>query len=222
MRKKLKRGFSLVVVLILIFAVSSAFVGCNAGNMTNDNENEKDKENTVEKDLPENDKINWPHEKTVKVEIEGMEEEMDVKLYKSEEFGFITYYPREMLVKDNNESAGFYYTKNGSKNEDAFVKIIKHGDKEIDINVNEVLTHEGWERIEEEGQDDSFNFALEVKLFENEHLGKTAIILPFEFDNQLYSFLLEYKHEYGDGFYARTNIIIENFYFMKEEKYLVN
>ncbi|MBM7649085.1 chemotaxis protein histidine kinase CheA [Bacillus ectoiniformans] len=160
------------------------------------NEEVKENENTEsEKPLPE-----LEQEKTVKVMVEGMEDERKAYLYQSKELGFSTYVPENLTFEDKEDEL-LAYAKNtdGSKNEQAKL----HIDQLEDANVKEKLESEGFTLSD--ASEMKFEQSQEEYSLKKEDIVGYASV--FEKNGQKYLFMYQYPIEYGDGFEPSVDII---------------
>lgn len=139
--------------------------------------------------------------KTVDMLIEGTTEEKVVKLHHHEQLGFSTYVPDDMVVEFDDQTFNVYTNFQGAKNEDARLFMMKKTEKEI----SEDLESEGFTLTE--GNESSYEFS--EKEYRLEKAGFSGRVFIFTQSNESYILGYYYPSEYGDGFSARTHIILD-------------
>lgn len=150
--------------------------------------------------------------------IEGMEEDMTLRLFHEEAMPFYTYYPGDMIsehwIYDNEKGVRFFASFGGTINESAYV--------EIRLFPVENLGTEA----------DFINFISgEAGLLENERLFPWSIIefyyLDDEFTGSVYLgqhedtyFYIDvhYPWEYGDGMESRAHLIMKEFFWTEQQQ----
>lgn len=232
------RGIFLVVLIgVIIFGF---FVAFGREDMAVDedkeiiNNNNGDEIDEIDEDRAENDRdsdndqegeeIEWSDTKTVTIELEGMPEEIEIKLYQNDDLGLVTYYPANMITVEEDNTVWFYYARDGEINDEAYVKILKDIDGNLDdYEPGRFFTENGWELVYEmEEELERYTWAERNLIFKNASLSRNAIVLPVKADDELFSIILQYQDEYGDGFYPRANIILENIYLTEKEEFLID
>ncbi len=168
----------------------------------------------------------WPEEKTLSIEIEGMEEEIEARLFTDKEIGIKTYYPAHMETVINPGEVWFYYSWNGEINENAYVRFSwvdpgKAQDSgEIASDPEWIFPEEGWQLREESSGSDEWQ--ERVYLFSHADLGRAALVeLGRDSQGKSFIFVTQYQYEYGDGIFPRARLIKENFFCLKKNEYLL-
>ncbi|WP_077211973.1 hypothetical protein [Bacillus dakarensis] len=139
--------------------------------------------------------------KTVEMLIEGTTEEKVVKLHHHEQLGFSTYVPEDMVVESDVQVFNVYTNFEGVKNEDARLFVVKLTEKK------------GTDYLEEAGftLTEVNNKAYEFS--EKEYSIKKKVLIgrvsTFTQNDESYMLGYYYPSEYGDGFSARSNIIVD-------------
>lgn len=167
---------------------------------------------------------NWATEKTVTITIEGMEEEINVRLFRDENLGIKTYYPAHMEAVLGEERVGFYYLWDGEINEKAYIKFSwiypEKGTsaQEMVANPNQIFPGEGWNLDDEKAGTEPWHKA--VFLFSNRQLDRAGVIEMGNLGEKYFWFITQYQYEYGDGIFPRAELIKENLFFLQEGDYL--
>jgi len=168
----------------------------------------------------------WPEEKTFSIQIEGMEEEIEARLFIDEEIGKKTYYPSPMEPVTKPGEVWFYYSWNGEINENAYVRF-SQVDPEKTKDLGEkvfdpewIFPEEGWQLREESSVSDEWQDR--IYLYSNENLGRAAKVeLGRDSEGKSFFFVTQYQYEYGDGIYPRARLIKENFFCLEKNEYLL-
>jgi len=173
----------------------------------------------------EENKNDWPQEKSLSIKIEGMKEEIDVKLFRDEGLGVKTYYPAHMKAISGEKGVWFYYLWNGEINEEAYVKFSwmeKGKDETQEKLVSDpefLFLQAGWEFKEQ--LVNTAGWVEKTLVFSNQKLARAALVELGKLGEREFMFVTQYGYEYGDGIYPRAGLIKENFFLLEEGEYLL-
>lgn len=168
----------------------------------------------------------WPEEKTFSIQIEGMEEEIEARLFTDKELGIKTYYPSPMEPVTKPGEAWFYYSWSGEINENAYVRFSRvepEKTKDLGEKISDpewVFPEEGWQLREEGSGSDQWQ--ERVYLFSHAELGRAALVeLGRDSEGNSFFFVTQYQYEYGDGIFPRARLIKENIFCLEKNEYLL-
>ena len=158
--------------------------------------------------------------------IEGMEEQITLRLFQDHEMPFYTYYPEDMTAEtisgQESKSVRFVTNYGGIQNPEAFVsftfyhrELIESEEAFADLITGESghLSHRGYEWVEK---------ADPVELM-HDWTFREYFFMSDEYSGALYAGMHEdhyffvdihYPWEYGDGLEARANILLKEFRWM--------
>ncbi|WP_017755416.1 hypothetical protein [Calidifontibacillus oryziterrae] len=195
--------------IFISLGVLLSLVACNTDN------NKTVEENTIENDRNEtevtegennregNGSIELPElekQKTVKMMIEGMEEDKLVTLEQHKELGFSTYIPDDMVVETSPESFDVFTNFGGNKNENAKLQISAKTVEQI----TEQMEIEGF--TIEETTEKAYEFT--TKEFSLKKEGMIGRVVHFQHNEKDYSLIYFFPEEFADGFGPRADIIV--------------
>lgn len=139
--------------------------------------------------------------KTVEMLIEGTTEEKVVKLHHHEQLGFSTYVPEDMVVESDDQVFNVYTNFEGVKNKEARLFVVKLTEKE------------GTDNLEEAGftltEVNNKAYEFSEKEYSIEKKGLIGRVSTFTQNDESYMLGYYYPSEYGDGFSARSHIIVD-------------
>jgi len=160
----------------------------------------------------------WPLEKFEFMLIEGIEEEIKVRLFTSSSLGIKTYYPQDMQPVEKDYSVTFYFLSGGEVTEKAYFMFSFHP-YGLDF-PEEILPGTGWKMIEKKRVEEG-NVQKEF-LYRNHELFRAAVVKKGKIGDRIFSFVLHYAYEFGDGIYPRSKVIEDNFFLMEKGEYFIN
>ena len=174
-----------------------------------ENEGDESQNNQANQEEDESDLPQLEATKTVKIMIEGMEEERTVHLFQSQTLGFSTYVPGHMILEDTEEAL-IAYGKNtdGSKNENALFKISK-AKVNSEAQLKEEMKNKGFDvTLQEHVRHDISQ--VEYVLGKGETVDSiVGVASLFEHNDQIYTLIYYYPIEYGDGFEPTVKLILD-------------
>ncbi len=175
-------------------------------------------------------KDEWHETKTKTTIVEGMEEKMVLNRFIATNGYFLTYYPDDMLVEeaaqvdgDKGAEVTFFTNFQGQKNEKAFVKFFIYDGLQ------------SWNAIDLEEEVSSWGYELDRNLnpellvntpwaedggaFSTEEF--TGVVYVGEHGDHVFLIKVHYPHEFGDGMHARVEAILEHFYWVAADSFLL-
>ncbi|MGF7186512.1 hypothetical protein GGQ84_002624 [Desulfitispora alkaliphila] len=189
-----KKG--LILFTIFMFAIGLLFTACGNDQEAPSNGDQNDHgKNGQYSELP-------PTKEAI-ILIEGMEETINLQLY--EDDTMYTYYPEDMKAQAFDSKTGdgvkFYANFNQVENKDVYVKIQK--------GIVDVANENDWTIVEEFSSYDNYPWAIEAAYFVTD-ADTTGSIYKGEYQAKEFTITIHFPYEYGDGFYPRANMIIDN------------
>ncbi len=220
-----------VVVFAIVLVLLLSFAGCanqevEEKESTSNNEDEQREQNDEKEKQNDNDEFSeLPETITEMVMIEGMEEEMELQLFRSSEVveneadhGLITYYPVDMKMDNESvdESNKFMFYANFQDQ------------PEYRAQVSLLLFHEQYNLDDLDLEDVAEKLEIKLEEVGDEYapslsnsslqLSDYGIYFTQELSGSLYlgnisdrviAIHISYPHEFGDGMATRSNVILE-------------
>ncbi|MDZ7959472.1 MAG: hypothetical protein RMY34_16575 [Aulosira sp. DedQUE10] len=167
-----------------------------------------------------NSKTNRPATKTATISVEGEKTPITLRLYDQYSNLFTTYFPeKEFIVEggSSGEGTGVRFIANfgGTKNENAYIHVaflenLKNLQqlKSFVNSKNGLIASNGW-RVVERSQKVSYSWAKEKIVFSK---GKNIVgaVYLCQQNGKVFYVISQFPVEYGDGFPARANLILQN------------
>ncbi|MBU8905802.1 hypothetical protein [Desertibacillus haloalkaliphilus] len=213
------KTFRLSLILLLLTSVAAIACAPTEDTLPEDEYPQAPEENehSNEEDTDTSKTGSWPETQETTIMLEGMEESFTLHLFEDAD-SFITYVPEDLIpeVSDNDTTYTFYANFGNNKNEEVYLEI----KLPYDITQGETLEHDGiqltkvddnqhihsWSLAEYQNTDDN-DYSIYASL--GNHNGGKFIMIT------------HYPVEFSDGFGPRAATIIEHFYWMDSDEYLV-
>lgn len=226
----------LLVLLLVSLMIVGGAMGCSTDTTNGDNQNPQEEEQDInngdENGKEENDEekdpeatLNFPEFKEETILIEGMEENIKLQLLDGRANGFITYIPEDYLVETANSGEGDAYNifSNfaGTKREDVYIKFFFYPETQQEkptlIGEKGMLTASQLDMEKVTNGDQYHPWSIEEYISKD---GETYAALG-NHEGQYFLVTISYPIEFGDGVVPRNRKILEDFYWLDTETYLV-
>lgn len=146
------------------------------------------------------------------IEIEGMEEPITLNLYQPQDAPFVTYVPEDLLAEEASGSEGtshwFYANYNDEKLEDIYLQLYLFAADEEQPTADDPDSTYGVmvEGMELQEENTYYDWAIE----EYQSPNGSNITALGEQDGQYYLVSIRSNPQFSEGFYPRTNKVLEH------------
>ncbi len=213
----------IICILVVGLIVVGGLVGCGISETPKVDTPQQQEEPKIDDEKVEEKQ--FPQAKDDTIMIEGMEETITLNLLDGSGKNFITYVPEDLLVETVSAGEGdaywFYANFGGNKREDVYLQLFFFPptlDSEPKL-VGErgLLTAQGLEMEKVEDGEEFYPWSVEEYISKTD---ETKVYLGVHQD-QYFMLKVSYPAEFGDGFLPRVNKVLEHFYWVDTETYLV-